>query len=88
MSDDCDLTSYWRDRIAIVKALILKYDAALDALSTGGMFQYSLDTGQTRQTVTRHNISSLKATRDSLLNELSTLNARVCGAGTHVVPSF
>lgn len=84
---DCDLTSYWRDRIATVKALILKYDLAIDSLSSG-VFQYSLDTGQTRQTVTKANIVSLKSTRDSLLNELSTLNARVCGAGVYVVPGF
>ena len=84
----CTENTYWEDRIAIVKALILKYDSALDALLVGGVFSYSLDTGQTRQTVTKQNIVSLQNARQSLLNELSTLEARVCGAGTHVVPSF
>lgn len=83
----CTANTYWEDRIAIVRALILKYDAALDALASG-VFSYSLDTSQTRQTVTRQNIVSLKNTRDGLLNELATLEARVCGAGVSVVPNW
>lgn len=83
----CTANTYWEDRIAIVRALIVKYDAALDALA-GGVFSYSLDTGQSRQTVTRQNVVSLKNTRDGLLNELATLEARVCGAGVSGVPSW
>ncbi len=78
-------STYWSDRLATVQALIVKYDAALLALGSG-VQQYSLDTGQTRQTVTKANITSLATTRQSLLNELSTLEARVCGAGFHGKP--
>lgn len=80
--------AYWEERIAIVKALITAYDAALLALSTGAVQSYSLNTGQTTQSVTKQNITSLRATRDGLLNELATLEARVCGAGVHLVPNF
>lgn len=80
-------STYWQERIAIVKALILKYDAALDALATG-VQQYSLDTGQTRQTVTKANMATLRDTRQSLLNELATLEARVCGAAVVVRPGW
>lgn len=79
--------AYWEERIAIVKALILKYDAAIDALA-GGVQQYSLNTGQTTQSVTKANLTSLRDMRSSLLNELATLEARVCGAGVHIVPNF
>jgi hypothetical protein len=84
----CLPATYWEDRLAIVMALIVAYDAAILALSTGAVQSYSLDTGQTRQTVTKQNITSLRDTRQSLLNELATLEARVCGAGVHLVPNF
>jgi hypothetical protein len=81
-------STYWHDRIATVQALIAAYDTALNALIVRGAFSYSLDTGQSRQTVTKHNIVSMQNARSSLLNELATLEARVCGAGVHVVPSW
>lgn len=83
----CD-RQYWIDRIAKVKALIEKYDDALLALGTGGVQQYQLDTGQTRMLVTKANITSLTTTRDALLNEVSTLQARVYGAGVRGVPGW
>lgn len=84
----CLPATYWSDRLETVMALIVAYDAAILALSTGAVQSYSLDTGQTRQTVTKQNITSLRDTRSSLLNELATLEARVCGAGVHFVPNF
>lgn len=85
---EADSDAYWAARIATVKALIAKYDDALLALSTGAVQQYSLDTGQTRMMVMKANLTSLRETRNELLNELATLEARVCGAGVHVIPGF
>lgn len=84
----CNDRQYWIDRIAKVKALIEKYDDALLALGTGGVQSYQLDTGQTRQMVTKANITSLSNVRDSLLNELTTLQARVYGAGVRGIPNW
>jgi hypothetical protein len=80
----------WLDaRIAKTKTLIEKYEDAIDALSApGGAESYSLDTGQTRQSVTRANLGSLQATLDSLENRLSTLYARRNGASVNVIPGW
>ena len=83
-----DSEQYWRDRIATVKALIDAYDAALLALGTGAVQQYSLDTGQTRQTVTKANMATLRDTRDGLLDEPVGLQARCGGGGSRVVPGW
>lgn len=84
----CLPATYWSDRLAIVMDLIVAYDAAILALSTGAVQQYSLDTTQTRIMVTKANLATLRDTRQSLLNELATLEARVCGAGAHLVPNW
>lgn len=82
----CD--TYWQERIAKVKALIEKYDDALLAVGAQGIQQYQLDTGQTRMLVTKANLATVRDTRDSLLNELATLEARVYGAGSRGVPGW
>jgi hypothetical protein len=74
-------STYWSERLATVKALIAAYDAALLALATGQQ-SYTIDTGQTRNTVTQYDIASLKNVRASLLNELSTLEVRSGCGGT------
>lgn len=71
---------YWLARIEAKKAQIAAYDLAITALATGAQ-SYRLNTGQTDQMVTKANLSSLRATLASLENDLSTLDARVCGAG-------
>jgi hypothetical protein len=81
------LDSYWEERLETVKALIVKYDAALLALG-GGAQSYELDTGQTRVRKTQADLEQIRLTRAGLLNELATLDARVNGASTIVVPGF
>lgn len=78
----------WLDaRIARTKELIVKYEDAIDALSSGAQM-YSLDTGQTRQMVTKAQLAQLRTQLESLENRLSTLVARKCGASTRVIPGF
>jgi hypothetical protein len=81
-------STYWEGRIATVKALIEAYDAALLALASGAQ-QYVLSTGQSSQTVTKANLATLASTREGLLNELATLEARVYGCGAaRIIPGF
>ena len=89
MADCCDPTdTFWSDQLTAVKAMILVYNAAILALAINGVQSYQLDTGQTRQFVTKLNLASLRTTRDALLNEVATLEARLgCGGSTHVVPN-
>ncbi len=80
---------FWIDRIESTKLQIVAYEDAILALTTGGVASYTLNTGQSIQTVTKNNLNSLRVGIDSLLNRLVTLEARVCGGGvTYVRPSW
>lgn len=75
---------FLQDRIAATKALIIAYEDAATALSSG-VQSYSLDTGQSKQTVTRSDTKSINETLDGLYNRLATLEARATGGGVMVV---
>ena len=75
--------SYIQGRIAATKALIEAYEAAALALGNG-VQSYTLDTGQTRQIVTRADVKELNATVDTLYNRCATLEARLNG-GTAII---
>lgn len=82
------IDSTWLDeRIDATKTLIVAYEAAILSLA-GGAQSYTLDTGQTRQTVTRAELGSLRIQLGELENRLATLDARRCGATTHIIPGF
>lgn len=63
MSDDCcdDDEAWNRERLAATEALIIKYEAAIDALSTGAQ-SYQLDTGQSRQQVYKADLGNIQRT--------------------------
>ena len=74
--------AFIQDRITATKAQIVAYEAAAEALATGGVQSYTFDTGQTRQTVTRMDLAALHRTIDSLYNRCATLETRLNGSGT------
>lgn len=80
-------TDWLEERIAKTKALIEAYEDAILALSSGAQ-SYTLDTGQTRQTVTKAQLSQLSTTLDRLEGRLQRLIDMRCGAGTYVRPGF
>lgn len=67
-------------RINATKNQIVAYEDAATALSSG-VQSYTLDTGQTRQTVTKLDLSNIQNTLDSLYNRYATLEARLNGSG-------
>ncbi len=86
--NEAEDAAWQADRIAKTKALILAYEDAILALSTGAQ-SYTLNTGQTQQTVTKGNVASLRDTLKWLESRLANLQADACGgAATHVVPGF
>lgn len=87
-STDAEDDAWIEARITKTKALIVAYEDAILAIASGEQ-SYSLDTGQTRQTVTRANVASMQSILEQLENRLSTLQLRLCGKGvTHVIPGF
>jgi len=74
-------------RIDKVKAQIETYEDAITALSTGAQ-TYMLDTGQSRQSVTRANLASLNKTLNDMEVKLQRLNAQMCGGVFVARPGF
>lgn len=71
-------------RIDAIKLMIVAYETAADALAAG-VQSYTLDTGQTRQTVTKLDLVALQNTIDGLYNRCATLEARRNGSGVLTV---
>ena len=75
-------SQFLQDRIIATQNQIVSYEAAIDALVSGGAQQYLLDTGQTRQSVTKLDLATLQKNLESLYNRCATLEARLNGSGT------
>ncbi len=82
-----DDSTWIEARIARTEVLIIGYEDGILELSTGAQ-TYMLDTGQTRQSVTKANLSSMRIALDMLENRRATLRARLCGAGTFIGRPF
>lgn len=78
---DC---TFIQARIDATKLQIVAYEDAALALANG-VQSYTLDTGQSRQVVTKLDLSDLQKTIDSLYNRCATLEARLNGSGTVTV---
>lgn len=77
------------ERIVVTKSLIVAYEGAVLALgAANGVQSYTLDTGQSKQTVTRADIASLNTMLDSLYNRLATMEARLNGAALTARPCW
>ncbi len=77
------------DRITKTKELIVIYETAISELVGGQAQSYTLDTGQSRQTVTKANITELNDSLDKLYNRLAVFEARNGrGGGVTVRPSW
>jgi hypothetical protein len=75
------------ERVTKTKALIVAYEDAMIALA-GGAQSYTLDTGQTRQTVTKADVGSMRLMLDALESRLAWLEMRLCGASIRVTPGW
>lgn len=73
--------SFWQERATATKVQIVAFEDAATALA-GGAQSYTIDTGQTRTTVTRPDLEWIQKTIDSLYNRYATLQARLTGSGT------
>ena len=75
-------SSFIQERIDATKKQIVAFEDAISALASGAIQSYTLDTGQSRQTVTKVNLTELRKAVDSLYNRCATLEARRNGSGT------
>ena len=71
--------------LATTEAQLLAWMDAQTALAANtGVQSYTIDTGQTRQTVTRADIDKVNAMIDSLMNRCAVLQQRLTGAGNSI----
>lgn len=75
-------SAFLQARITATQTQIATLEDAAASIASGAITSYTLDTGQSRQVVTRANISLINKTIDSLYNRLATLEARLNGSGT------
>lgn len=81
--------AFLQTRITNTESQICAYEGAIEALVVQGVASYTLDTGQTTQTVTKLNLSGLQKSLDALYNRRATMLARCNGAGnTHSRPAW
>ncbi len=77
-------SQFWQDELHNAKVLLHEVDKALHTLIVGGHQSYELDTGQSRQRVTRQDLGKLETWRSSLLADIKRLEA-MCGEGEPAV---
>ncbi len=72
------LTNYefLTQQITAAQNAIMAYNEARIQLGTSGIQSYTIDTGQSKQTVTRANLTEIQNMINSLNNELAVLCAR------------
>lgn len=75
-------SAYINERITATKTQIKALEDAATGIMSGAIISYTLDTGQSRQTVTKANVNQINSAIDSLYNRLATLEARLNGSGT------
>jgi len=89
IADDAADDAFILTQIAAIEAQIIAYRAAVTAVASGGVQSYEIDTGQTRERVTKVDLLRLNGIISWLMNERATLRALLYGNGsTHVTPNF
>ena len=84
---NCDDSEFLEEQLAEVEDQIREYRQAIRSVMNGQ--SYTLDTGQTKGTVTRANLSELRNYVASLMNERTMLRQQLgCGGSTHITPAF
>ncbi len=70
---------FLKEQIAQAETQLAAAYAAQSEGLIGGLYNYSMDTGQGKTSVTRMTETSLNKLIDSLLNRIATLEARLYG---------
>lgn len=76
------MTDFLCQQIPALEASILSYQEAIAAVTAAnGVKEYMLDTGQTKQRVTREDLNYMNTALDDLYNRHAVLTARCTGNG-------
>lgn len=75
-------------RLRRVEEQILELEDIETKILSGKVYSYTLDTGQTRESVTRHNITELRKYIEALENRRATLLAKLRGSSFVGRPAY
>lgn len=75
-------SQYWKDELINTRILLSEINKAIKALSTGTHASYEIDSGQSRQRVTRLDLEKLREQREDLLSQIHDLEIK-CGVNGH-----
>lgn len=82
-------TEFLQARLVATQAQIIAYEIAAEALANNEIQSYTIDTGQTRQVVTRLNLTELQNAIDRLYNRCVILEYRLNGGNVSIArPGF
>lgn len=83
----CD---YWQDELINTRILLSEINKAIQALTIGNHSRYELDSGQTRQTVSRLDLDKLTTQRNDLLSQIDDLEKKcgINGRGTIIARPY
>lgn len=81
-----DTRAFIQARIDATKLQIIAFENASLQLAENEIQSYTMDTGQTRQVVTRLELGALERAIDGLYNRCATLEARLNGGAVLVRP--
>lgn len=85
---------FWQNTLRNDKVLLDGINRAIVAFTsssgTDGIVEYTIDTGQDRQTVKRTDLASLYARRDKLIDEINRIEDALNGGRkwSQVIPGF
>ena len=74
--------SYIDDRMTAIQAMIEAYETAITTLSSGTTRSYTINTGQTIETVTKKDLFRLQQGLDWLIGRLQYWDHLKCNTGT------
>ena len=90
-----DMRTYYSNQLENDKYLLNQIDKAINVLmvriqTSEGVGEYTIDTGQDRQTVKRTDLASLYARRKELIDEINRIEAALNGPSrwSQVVPGY
>jgi hypothetical protein len=75
-------SEFYQARISAITAQITAIETAITGLSSGTLRSYTLNTGQTTQTVTKQEIGVLRIELDKLISRLRYWDDLLNGGGT------
>ena len=77
-----------QSRITAIQSQITAYETAMVTLSAGTVKSYTLNTGQTSQSVTKRDLSRLQAELDALIGRLEYWDDRLNNTGVVLARSL